>query len=127
MVETIFIYSNSIFNYLIFRKINKFFGSYLYTYYNHNMEANKQCTICAYCNPDNQFHDNLYFSRVYSGNSNPVSIGLCRNHSIELFKTGQNSFMVKYYEFAKQFFDHHNKSAYKLMKEIAITEMKRPA
>lgn len=91
------------------------------------MEATKtnQCVICGYCDPENQFHDRLYTGMVFNGNSNPVRMGLCHKHSIELFKSGQTHFMTKYYEFAKQFIEHHNKSAYKVMKDIAMAESKR--
>ncbi len=83
------------------------------------MENSKQCVICSYCDPENQFHERLFISQVYNKHHNAVRIGLCNNHSIELFRTGQISFMMKYYEIAKTFFDHQNKNAYNVMKEIA--------
>lgn len=53
----------------------------------------KRCFICKYQGKQNV---DTSFNQIYGERDRSLSILLCYNHSVELFKTGQTNFMIKY-------------------------------
>lgn len=60
--------------------------------------ADKECTICKHYGLPTDDPKTLEKEQIFDEVGTPVSIFLCRPHSVDLFKSGQKKFLVKHYK-----------------------------
>ncbi len=58
----------------------------------------KECTICKHYGKKTDDENSLERATIFDEVGTPVTITLCRVHSVELFKMGQKKFMVSHYQ-----------------------------
>lgn len=58
----------------------------------------RECTICKHYGSSTERPGDLERAQLYDEVGTPVNILLCRNHSVELFKGGQKSFLLSHYK-----------------------------
>ena len=59
---------------------------------------NKECTICKHYGRTTDEPSKLEKNQIYDEVGTPVTILLCRNHAVELFKSGQKRFLTSHYK-----------------------------
>ena len=60
--------------------------------------SDQQCTICKHYGEKTDITHKLEREQVFDEVGTPVSIQLCRNHGVELFKSGQKKFLINHYK-----------------------------
>lgn len=61
-----------------------------------------RCLICKYTKPDEE--QTVKVNYIYPGADRSIRIILCEAHSVELFKSGQRSFLTQYYSLFQGFY-----------------------
>ncbi|MBD66813.1 MAG: hypothetical protein CME62_16540 [Halobacteriovoraceae bacterium] len=59
-------------------------------------QARKECTICKHLGHKTQ--GSLERAQLFDEVGTPISIYLCRAHSVELFRSGQKKFLLSHYK-----------------------------
>lgn len=60
--------------------------------------SEKECTICKHYGKPTDDPEVLEKAQIYDEVGTPVSINLCRQHSVDLFRQGQKKFLVQHYK-----------------------------
>tara|TARA_Y100000748_G_C15452128_1_gene471381 strand:+ start:375 stop:701 length:327 start_codon:yes stop_codon:yes gene_type:complete len=60
--------------------------------------SDKECTICKHYGIRTENPDSLEKEQIYDEVGTPVTIMLCRKHSVDLFRNGQRKFLVQHYK-----------------------------
>ena len=58
--------------------------------------SEKECTICKHYGEPTDDPEILEKAQIYDEVGTPVSINLCRQHSVDLFRKGQKKFLVQH-------------------------------
>jgi hypothetical protein len=61
-----------------------------------------RCLICKYTKPNEE--QTVKVNYLYPGADKSIRIILCESHSVELFKSGQRSFLTQYYSLFQGFY-----------------------
>ena len=60
--------------------------------------ALRECTICKHYGTSTENPSDLDKAQIFDEVGTPVNIMLCRNHTVELFRSGQKKFLVTHYK-----------------------------
>jgi len=60
--------------------------------------SDRVCTICKHYGEETDTTHELDRQELFDEVGTPVSILLCQNHAVELFKSGQRRFLVSHYK-----------------------------
>jgi hypothetical protein len=79
------------------------------------MLKKRECTICKHYGDETPKGESLETSQLYDESGLPVSLILCRTHSVQLFKLGQKSFLLAHYRILIDLMDSDEKKFINLL------------
>ena len=72
-----------------------------------------------------KFYSDVHLETVFDEKSRAISVYLCRVHSVELFRTGQFKFLIKYGYITKMFIGFPEQKFFSLMDRVSRGEFIR--